>query len=222
MSIRSRQKTRIDNQEPDQIINMLPGWLGNGSEFLFLRYNRAYSRQNLMAANSETGGSRVILTETSNKGGVNAWWLKALRSGKRFLWASQRDGWIHLYLYDMQGELIRQLTKGTWPVLELIALDEEAGWIYFTAHGDRERVYGTHLYRVDLQGRNLTCLTEETGVHDVQFSPSKRFFLDTHSTVARPPVVRKLKWEINRCNLSLIDFSTKARIATSDLLFSAR
>jgi dipeptidyl aminopeptidase/acylaminoacyl peptidase len=68
-------------------------------------------------------------------------------------------------------------------------VDDKTGWIYFTAHGNRQRPYDTHLYRVNLSGKSFARLTEATGQHEVQFFPSKEFFLDTHSGVNRLPSV---------------------------------
>jgi dipeptidyl aminopeptidase/acylaminoacyl peptidase len=146
----------------------------------------------------------VILTETQ-KTFVMGWeffhvnqmdWLRTitlLEDGKRFIWVSERDGWKHLYLYNLDGTLIRRLTKGAFPVVRVETVDEKAGWIYFTAHADRQRPYDTHLYRVSLEGREFMQLTEGTGQHDIQFAPSRKFFLDIHSSAARPPAVDLLR-----------------------------
>jgi len=74
---------------------------------------------------------------------------------------------------------------------------------YFIAQADAQRPYDTHLYRVDLEGKNLKQLTQAPGQHTpfrlrrrrkgIEFSPSKEFFLDTHSSVHRPPTV-ELRW----------------------------
>jgi dipeptidyl aminopeptidase/acylaminoacyl peptidase len=109
-----------------------------------------------------------------------------LEGSDRFLWISERDGWAHIYLYDLGGTLVRQLTKGEYPVSRIVAVDEAEGWIYFTAHGE-ERVYDTHLYRVPLDGGEMVRLTEGEGQHEVFMSPSSMLFVDTHSSVTRPP-----------------------------------
>ncbi|MEE9569370.1 MAG: DPP IV N-terminal domain-containing protein, partial [Candidatus Binatia bacterium] len=200
----SKRQVRIDTgEEPDQHFHIL-GWRPDGSELLFLRLDRESKRMDLMAADPSTSSARVILTETQ-KTFVMGWefvhvdrmdWLRTitlLEDGKRFIWVSERDGWKHLYLYNIEGALIRRLTKGAFPVVRVETVDEKAGWIYFTAHADRQRPYDTHLYRVSLEGREFMQLTEGTGQHDIQFAPSRKFFLDTHSSVARPPAVDLLR-----------------------------
>ncbi len=218
VDIRSKRKVRVDTgEELDQYIEIV-GWRPDGSELLFLRTDRTLKRMFLMAANPTTGTVRVILTETQKTFviGLQVYyveWTKFLRpftwldDGKRFIWMSERDGWNHLYLYDMDGTLIRQLTTGNFPVVEVIAVDEKAGWVYCTGHGDKQRPYDTHLYRVDLDGKRFTRLTEATGRHDTQFAPSKKFFLDTHSSLDRPPVV-----ELRRADGALLQTLSEANI----------
>jgi len=192
------------------------GWRPDGSELLFLKPDRRTTKLDLMAANPSTGSTRIILTESRTTYGIWLQWERfftPLEDGARFIWRSERDGWNHLYLYDLDGNLIRRLTKGLFPVLQVVAVDEKTGWVYFTAHGDAQRPYDTHLYRVDLEGNRLAQLTEATGQHDIQFAPSKEFFLDTHSSVDRPPAV-----ELKRADGTLLQTVSKANIdALKDL-----
>ena len=103
--------------------------------------------------------------------------------------------------------MVRRLTNGHLVVERVVEVDETRGWIYFLARGDGRRIYDTHLYRVNLDGENLTQLTEATGQHEVQFTPSKRFFLDAHSTIDRPPRV-----ELRRASGPLRQTLTEADI----------
>jgi dipeptidyl aminopeptidase/acylaminoacyl peptidase len=195
--------------EPDQKFYVL-GWRPDGSELLFLRLDRRTTKIDLMAANPSTGSTRIILTESRTTWGFWLQWERLftpLEDGARFIWRSERDGWNHLYLYDLDGNLIRRLTEGLFPVVQVVAADEKAGWVYFTAHGDPQRPYDTHLYRVNLEGNRLARLTEATGQHDIQFAPSKEFFLDTHSNVDRPPAV-----ELKRADGTLLQTVSKANI----------
>ena len=130
-----------------------------------------------------------------------------LAGGKRFVWISERDGWNHLYLYDLNGTLLRRLTAGAFPVVRVIAVDEQTGWVYFTAHGDQQRPYDTHLYRVNLEGKNFTRLTEASGQHAIDFAPANEFYLDMHSTVARPPAV-----ELRRADGTLLQTLSRTNI----------
>jgi dipeptidyl-peptidase-4 len=218
IDIRSKRQVRINTgDEPDHRIWIL-GWGPNGSELHFLRMDREYKKLELMAADPASGATRIVLTETQKtfvRGFQYGWpgGFDLLPDGKRFLWMSERDSWNHLYLYRLDGSFIRHLTEGTFPVDRVIAVDEKTGWVYFTAHADRQRPYDTHLYRVNLEGKNFTRLTETTGQHDIQFAPSKEFFLDTHSSVTRPPVV-----ELRRADGKLLRTLAAANTQYTDAL----
>jgi len=199
IDVASKQQIRLDTgNETDKFIFMR-GWRPDASELLFVRFDREYKRVNLMAASPGSSATRVLLTETQKTFILKAFWepwpvgFTLLEDGKKFIWTAERDGWRHLYLYDIGGNLIRRLTEGQYPVVQVITVDDKTGWVYFTAHGNQQRPYDTHLYRVNLSGKGLAQLTEATGQHEVQFSPSKEFFLDTHSDVNRPPEVELRK-----------------------------
>ncbi len=216
VDILSKRQVRVDTgEEPNQTIRIL-GWRPDGSELLFVRLNSEGKKLDLMAANPITGATRVILTETEETFvhfSIRDTHFTPLGHGKRFIWMSERDGWSHLYLYEMDGTLVGRLTQGTFPVSRVVAVDEKAGWVYFTAHGNQQRPYDTHFYRVSLEGKGFTRLTEATGQHAIQFAPSKEFFLDTHSSVDRPPIV-----ELRRADGTLLQTLAKANIdALKDL-----
>ncbi len=220
VDILSRRQVRIDTgKETDQHLHIV-GWWRDGSELLFLRANRELKKVELMAANPVNGSTRVVLTETQKTFvvGIELFFavesmFSQLEDENKFIWISERGGWNHLYLYDRDGNLIRQLTKGDFPVVTIEAVDENKGWVYFTAHTDKQRPYDTHLCRVPLGGQGFqsrsrfTRLTKGTGQHDIQFAPSKGFFLDTHSSVDRPPTV-----ELRRSDGALLQTLSKASV----------
>jgi dipeptidyl-peptidase-4 len=111
--------------------------------------------------------------------------------GAEVSWFSQRDGWGHLYLYDTAtGALKRQLTSGAWTVRDVVRVDNQGRWIYFTA-GGREPgrdPYFRHLYRVSLDGGEPALLTPEDAEHAVTCSPNGACFVDTYSRVDLTPV----------------------------------
>jgi dipeptidyl aminopeptidase/acylaminoacyl peptidase len=214
VDILSKRQVRVDTgEEPDQYIHIV-GWRPDGSELLFLRMNRVFKKLELMAANPTTGSTRVVLTEIQKTfilgEQFSYQWPQLttlLEDGNRFIWMSERDGWNHLYLYDLDGTCIRRLTHGTFPVVRVIDLDAKAGWVYFSAHADRQRPYDTHLYRVSLQGKGLMRLTEATGGHRIRFAPSKEFFLDSHSNLDRAQRV-----ELRRADGTLLQTLAQANI----------
>ena len=222
IDIRSKRQTRVNTgEEPASWIDLRLGWRPDGAELFFLRMNREGNKLELLAADPDTRATRIVLTETQNTFLIGTQWSLLRRlftwlpHGEKFLWLSQRDGWNNIYLYDLDGNLIRRLTEGAFPVGRVVTVDEKEGWVYYTAHGDQHRPYDTHLYRVNLQGKGLSQLTEALGRHDIRrnpshkirFSPSSNYFLDTHSTVARPPVV-----ELRRADGTLLQTLSKANM----------
>jgi dipeptidyl aminopeptidase/acylaminoacyl peptidase len=173
----------------------LLAWLPDSSGVLFGRYSRDFKTVDIMAADSESGQVRTLFTESAESFvkiqhdvisfGNSGFTL--LPNGEQFLWESTRDGWNHLYLYDVQGRLIRQLTSGEYPVLDVVSIDPAGEQIYFSAHGETPRVYDTHLYRVSPGGGRVQQLTDGEGQHAAKLSPSFQYFIDTHSTTDRAP-----------------------------------
>jgi dipeptidyl-peptidase-4 len=168
------------------------GWTPDNAEFLFYRMTRDMKRLELAAIRPATGQTRVVLAETQptfiKNIAANPGWrdlVTLLPDGKRFVLISERDGWDHLYLYDLEGTLIRRLTSGRFPVLKVVTVDIKGGWIYFTGHAE-PRPYDTHLYRVALDGSGFKRLTEGTGIHTAAFTPSMRHFVEHHSSIDRP------------------------------------
>ncbi|MFC2121958.1 DPP IV N-terminal domain-containing protein, partial [Bacteroidota bacterium] len=111
--------------------------------------------------------------------------------GKEIIWASERDGWNHLYLYSgITGKLKNQITKGNWVVRGVVNVNELERTITFRASG-REKgqdPYFIHYYRINFDGNGLIKLSEGNGNHNGIFSPDKKYFVDTWSRVDEAPV----------------------------------
>ncbi|HXT17660.1 MAG TPA: S9 family peptidase [Gemmatimonadaceae bacterium] len=123
--------------------------------------------------------------------------LHFLRDGKSFLWASERDGYYHVYRYDDTGRLLNQVTSGDfaeassggvpWVRQSVLGVDEAHDWMYFTSM--RQSPTERHLYRVHLDGSGLTRLTTTHGTHQISMSPDATWFVDVHSTADQPPTL---------------------------------
>ena len=163
-------------------------WLPDGQSLAIYRLNRAQNRLDLLLGDISSGSTRTVLVEEATDGWIDIYDdLTFLKHGERFIWSSNRDGFKHLYLYDIQGNLIRQLTQGSWEVDSLVAVDEERGPVYFSA--GKENVWGRGLYRVDLNGEGLTRLSEQEGWHSVDMNPSCEYYLDYFSDFTTPTIV---------------------------------
>ena len=194
VDVQSQRVVKIDaGPNRDQLLYVI-GWRPDGKELLFYRMSRDFRRLDVMGADPETGASRVVITETSKTfiEGYTDWrslLLTPLWEQNQFLWLSERDGWRHLYLYDFNGQLVRRLTSGSFPVTDVASVDRKRGWVYFFATSDPARPYDRHFHRVNLQGQGFARLTQEPGQHQVALSPSQEYLVDTHSDLDRPPMV---------------------------------
>jgi len=162
------------------------GWTPNGHELWFQILNRLQNRLELRAAVPGTGGSRLVLAE-QDSAWVNLGDDPVFVDERRFVWSSERDGWRHLYLYDLDGRLVQRLTRGEWQVEKIYGVDAGGEHVLFQANAEdlRER----NVYSVAIAGDGFKLLTPGSGTHDAKFEPGGRFFLDTFSDVSTPPRV---------------------------------
>jgi len=195
LNVQGGRPVQIDlGDTTDQYLVVL-GWLPHGRELLVARYDRLFTQVEILAASPVDGSVRSVMTEKSATWLTNqhyalwatdtGFWL--LPDGSGFLWRSERDGWAHLYHYDIQGNLVGQLTQGAFPVISVTTISD--GYVYFQAHADTERPYDNHLYRVPLAGgASYEQLTEGKGRHTIAFAPVGGFFVGTFSSVDAAPV----------------------------------
>ena len=160
-------------------------WLTDSKRLAIQRLNRAQTTLDLLIVDTATGKARVALTE-SDPNWINVSDdLHFLKDGKRFLWSSERSGYRHLYLYDLDGKQLAQITKGEWEVSSLDAVGESKSLVYFTA--TEKSPLERHLYRVALDGSGFARLTKEEGTHAAVFAPNAAAFYDTYSNAAALP-----------------------------------
>ncbi len=166
-------------------------WSPDGTELAFVSTSRDHKEEKFRVADAATGAVREVFSETvatQYESGQHAINWRYLPKTKEAIWYSERDNWGHLYLYDATtGKVKQQITKGNWVVTQLLKVDEKARQLYFLADGrEPGNPYFTHLYRIGMNGKNLTLLTPEAGNHRVTLSPSGRYFIDSYSQPDRP------------------------------------
>src|SRR5216683_840317 len=175
----------MDTGENPDIYIARVNWLTDARHLAIQRLNRRQTVLDLLIADATSGQTHAALNETDQ------YWinvsndLRFLKDGKRFLWSSERSGYRHLYLYDLEGKELAQLTRGEWEVSAVDAVDEAKGLVYFT--GTAKSPLERHLYRVALDGTAFTRLTKDAGTHAAVFAPNDAAFYDTYSNAAAPP-----------------------------------
>jgi len=194
---RKQIKPDVDRLELDWETPRLH-WRQDQRHFAYQKVDRGHQRFRVIEVDSHTGRARNLIDErtetfiwtahTENLGLQLVTWLD---KSDDLIYASERDGWRHLYFVDgAKGEIRNQITKGPWVVHGIDVVDEDAQQIWFYAGGrnTNQDPYFVHYYRVNFDGSDLVALTEDNGNHSVQYSPDRRWLIDTYSRVDTPPV----------------------------------
>lgn len=198
VDIETQKKVQVDTGLETNVYLYNGRWSHDGRAFTLKRMNRLQNRVEILSADPATGRSRVLFEEAEPAFMTEGIGLLQegneiyfLPDNRHFLRSSERSGWREIYLYDLEGKLIRQLTKNRLPVGSIQAVDMENQWIYFT--GYENRGLETHLYRVKLDGSKFTRLTKEAGTHAVSVSQGGKYFSDTFSAFDSPESFRLYK-----------------------------
>ncbi len=222
-------------------------WSPDGKGFRFLYNERGHQRMRVLTVEADTGTVRSVVDESSatfidySQKTFLHW---ADRTGE-LIWMSERDGWNHLWLYDVRtGAVKNQITSGAWVVRHVDRVDEAMRQIWFQCSGIRpeQDPYHVHLARINFDGSGLVVLTAGDGNHalrrqedgfDWRFSPDGRWFVATYARADLPPVTElrrtddgALVCELERADASEwtgrgvrlpVRFSAKGRDGTTDI-----
>lgn len=168
-------------------------WSEDSATLTFVSSSRDHKRADLRIADPQTGTVRDVLAEEVatyfESGSISENW-RVLHGSREVLWFSERENWGHLYLYDLDtGRLERQLTSGSWAVMQVQFIDEEGRWVYFTgSNKEPGDPYHHYQYRISLDGGEPQLLSPEPGHHSISWSSQRDYFLDSWSTPQTPPV----------------------------------
>lgn len=167
-------------------------WNEDSTEFSFIYNQRGHQTMRLIGVRGDSGSTRAIVEETS-KTFINysdKTYLRRLPATKEIIWASERDGYNHLYLIDeISGQIKAHITSGDWNVREVVEVNEKNRQLILKTIGyDQQNPYHVHFARVNFDGSEFTPLTDGAGNHQVEFSPDGKWIIDTWSRVDHPPV----------------------------------
>ncbi len=167
-------------------------WNSDSKGITFEYNERGHKVYRVLEVSAEDGSVRPLIEEKEDKY-VNypRIFRHFLADGKRIIWSSERDNYNHLYMYDRAtARPTHQITKGEWYVREVQYVDEENQQIYFSANGMNkdEDPYLIHYYRIGFDGKGLTALTPEEGMHKAWYSSDYKYLVDVYSKVDQAPV----------------------------------
>jgi dienelactone hydrolase len=173
-------------------------WRNGGTHFTYEKIDRGHQRFRLIDVEAATGETRNLIDDqtetfiwTAHTENVNLPLITWLDNSEEAIYASERDGWRHLYLVNAEGDGIKnQITSGEFVVRGVSHIDEANRQIWFNACGRNadQDPYFMHYYRINFDGTGLVELTAGNGNHTVQFSPDRKHLIDSYSRVDAPPV----------------------------------
>lgn len=169
-----------------------PRWDKDSRAITFEYNQRGHKVYRVLEMSAADGKVRTLIEEKQDKY-VNypRVWRYDLEDGRHILWASERDNYNHLYMFDRKtGKPVRQITRGEWYVRGVQRVDEQNRRIYFSANGmnKQEDPYLIHYYSIGFDGKDLRRLTPEDGWHTAWYSPDYRYLVDQYSKINAAPV----------------------------------
>ena len=192
-------------------------WAGDSDTLVLQHLNRLQNTNDVLLADARTGAVRSIHQDRDS-----AWVdvvdeVKWLHGGKEFLWVSEQDGWRHVYIISRDGKQVRLVTPGSFDVIELVGVDSDEAWLYFTA--SPENATQQYLYRIRIEGKvppERLSPANQPGTHSYQVSPDLHFAFHTYSTFDTPPLTDLVQLPDHRV-LRVVEENAKLRSAVKDL-----
>ncbi|MFO7848165.1 MAG: DPP IV N-terminal domain-containing protein [Balneolaceae bacterium] len=194
--VETEERVRLDTDKwPDQSLGGV--YFNEGGIFTteesddlyILRRNRTWDEVDVVKANTTTGETEVLWSETS-KPYFNTRYaqLGIINEGEEFIWWSERTGWGQLYRYDAEGNLKNRITDGHFMVGDIAAIDTTAQTIYYEGFGKEEgrNPYYSHYYKVRFDGSRQQLLTPEEANHSISMSDTRDYFVENYSRPDMP------------------------------------
>ena len=177
-------------KEADQYIPRIK-WTNTSNILSIVRMNRHQNKLELLLEDVEKFTNKVILTEESDtyldihEGDGD--YATFLSDKKSFIIMSERDGYSHLYLYDLTGNLLNQVTKGNWDVTNLSGIDEKNKMIYYIS--TEVSPTDKDLYSIKFDGSGKKKLSVGKGTTDADFSSNYKYYISTYSDADAPSFI---------------------------------
>lgn len=192
----TREPVRLDTDKwPDQSLGGV--YFNDGgifktetSDYLYiLRRNRTWDQVDVLKANTATGETEVLWSETSEPYFNTRYaQLAIINEGEEYIWWSERTGWGQLYRYDSEGNLRNRITDGHFVAGDIAAIDTTAQTIYYEGFGKEEgqNPYYSHYYKVNFDGSGEELLTPEDANHTISMSDTRSYFVENYSRADLP------------------------------------
>lgn len=172
--------------ETDQYISRI-NWTRDAGVLSFYRVNRHQNKLEMLKVDAKSMKVEIVLTEENERYVDVNDFLYFMNNGKEFLWVSEVDGHNHIYLYDMNGNLVRQITKGDFDVTDFYGIDEDNSVLYYQAAS--RNAMQREVYSVGLNGEDIKLLTKNKGWNRAVFNGNFTYFMNYYSNATTPTIV---------------------------------
>ena len=162
-------------------------FIENEDNTLFIfTLNRPQNKLEIYSGNPRSTVCKLILREQDDRYIDEFGYMQTQFYGTQFIMQSERDGHRHLYLYDLNGQLKRQITSGDFDVLTLHGYDPKSGTAYYESN--ESGIYDCAVWKIDGKGKK-TRLTPDKGTSHARFSTGCKYFINSWSDMSTPYVV---------------------------------
>jgi len=195
-------------------------WTKDPNLLCIVKMNRLQNEMEIIHADAQTGKAKTAMKEKSETYvDINFnQEIIYLDNNEGFLRTSEQDGFKHLYLHDMNGRLVRQITKGEWEIDQVYGYDPSKKWIYYssTEKSPLERI----IYRINLDGKMKTILSPGDGNNWANFSPDLKYFINYHSSITDPLTVT-LHTTTGRKTVKTLEDNARLKKTVSEYAFGS-
>ena len=187
--IKSSHNIQMETGKETDIYLPKISWTNSGTDLGIFRMNRLQNKLELLFANPNTGDIRLIYTEKNSRY-IETDFLdnfKFLDDNKSFVILSEQNGYKHLYLYDLSGVKVKQLTEGNFDVLKFYGYDPVKKFFYYQAAAVspmQKEVYG-----ISFDKKKKIQLAALPGTNNADFSNGFKYYINTFSNITTPNIV---------------------------------
>ncbi|HYF67039.1 MAG TPA: S9 family peptidase [Ohtaekwangia sp.] len=219
--IATAQKVRADLETERDVYIPRITWTTNPAVLSVRKMNRLQNKLELIHTEASTGKSKVILTEES-KTYIDVRFVEDLvylNDGKHFITPSEASGFIHLYLYTIEGSLVHPITKGSFEVQKFLGLNPKTNMLYYTS--TEVSPLEKHLYTISIKGNKKKKLSEGSGVHKINMSTDFQFYIDHYSHANQPPQASLYETKSNK-RIKILEKNDSLLAETKRFNFAAK
>ena len=184
--VASGKTTYLKTGEPKEKYLTNISWAPDSKTIYIAEVNREQSHMDLKAYDPATGDYIKTLFSEHNDKYIEPQWPMRFIPGRdrEFVWQTRRDGYTHLYRYNIDGKLLGQITRGAWEVTDFLGFADGGKTLVYTSTqlSPIDRVVAS----VSLDGRKTRLLTPQAGWHSAQLSADGKYLLDTYESLKTP------------------------------------